>query len=547
VKKIGKLVEMRTMNVWLGGLLGGISALVIVSLNYLFNQLFGLPRFAYYIFDWMARILPGGLITFTIDSIVKVIRAFNLGPTSVISKIAEQGIAILIFLLMGVVFGGILAWQGSKNKKRFLSVGLAGGGLIFLWVLVTFFTLISPPAGLILSILWSLIILPGWGYLLGLLMKKIKTPVKDGLPDPERRRFLRLVGIGSFTVIVTALGYDILRRKDTSPVTPTQPNDGIDQLGANITSGPGKSPPMDVLDARFELPAGVRSELTANENFYRIDINTIPPQINAQSWQLEITGLVDKPMTLNLDEIRSRESRSQAITLECISNPLGGDLISTSIWTGVPLKLLLDETGLKAGAQEITIESEDGFYESVPLPEALDERTLLVYEMNGEPLPQKHGYPLRIYIPNHFGMKQPKWIKKMEVIDHKGKGYWVDRGWSETAIPKTTSVIDVIAQDHPDSTDGKIPIAGIAYAGARGINKVEIRVDEGDWQAAELRTPPLSPLTWVQWRYLWTPITGTHIFDVRAYDGNGDLQETEMNQPHPDGATGIDSLSADIV
>ncbi len=538
---------MKKINIWLGGLIGGYSALVIVALNYLVNQLFGLPRFAYFIFDWMARILPGGLITFTIDSIVKVIQVLNLGPTSEIGKIAEQSIAIFMFLLMGVVFGGILAWQGSKNINRFRTYGLAGGVLIFLWILVTLLTLNSPPAGLFLSILWALMILPGWGYLLGQSMIKATDSEIEDQPDPERRKFLRLVGIGSFTVIVSAIGYEIVKRGNLSSESTSQADIVTDQLGANMTSGPAKSPPIDVLDARFELPKGARPELTSNENFYRIDINTIPPKIDGQTWQLEITGLVDNPMTLNLDDIRSRESRSQAITLECISNPLGGDLISTSVWTGVPFKLILDELGIQSGAQEIAIESVDGFYESVSLVEAMDERTLLVYEMNGEPLPQKHGYPLRIYIPNHYGMKQPKWIKKMEVIDHKGNGYWVDRGWSDTAIPKTTSVIDVIAKDQPDSTDGKIPVAGIAYSGARGISKVEIRVDEGEWQTAELRTPPLSPLTWVQWRYLWTPINGSHIFGVRAYDGNGDLQETEMSQSHPDGATGIDSLSVNIL
>jgi DMSO/TMAO reductase YedYZ molybdopterin-dependent catalytic subunit len=282
--------------------------------------------------------------------------------------------------------------------------------------------------------------------------------------------------------------------------------------------------------------------LTANKNFYRIDINTLPPRVDGENWRLEVTGLVSRPLSLSLAELRSRPAVSQAITLECISNLLGGDLISTSLWTGVRLKDILEEAGLQDGARAVYIESVDGFYESVPMTEAMDDRTLLVYAMNGEPLPVEHGFPLRIYIPNHFGMKQPKWITRMEIIDNERPGYWVDRGWSESAIPPTTSVIDAVAVDDYDASTGVLPIGGIAYAGARGISKVEVQVDDGSWQEAELRSPPLSPLTWVQWRFNWKSVLGRHTFRVRAYDGTGALQETEPSPPHPDGATGIHSV-----
>ena len=176
----------------------------------------------------------------------------------------------------------------------------------------------------------------------------------------------------------------------------------------------------------------------------------------------------------------------------------------------------------------------------------MDDRTLLVYEMNGEPLPVEHGFPLRIYIPDHYGMKQPKWIIRMEAIDHKGKGYWVDRGWNERAIVKTTSVVDSIAAGDVVPQSRIVPVGGIAYAGARGISKVEVQVDNGLWEAAELRNPALSPLTWVQWRFQWQAEEGRHTFRVRAYDGTGTLQEIGPNSPHPDGATGIHSKSVRI-
>ncbi|MGE5124395.1 MAG: molybdopterin-dependent oxidoreductase, partial [Acidobacteriaceae bacterium] len=252
------------------------------------------------------------------------------------------------------------------------------------------------------------------------------------------------------------------------------------------------------------------------------------------------------PLSLSIEEIRSRQTVSQVITQSCISNEIGGDLISTALFTGVRLKDLLAEAGLQRGAQEISIEAVDGYYESVPMEEAMDERTLLVYAMNGVPLPVEHGFPLRIYIPNHYGMKQPKWITRLEVIDHKGKGYWVDRGWNERAFVKTTSVVDSVSSDGIDLQKDPVPVGGIAFAGERGISKVEVQVDGGPWEEAELRVPALSPLTWVLWRYDWRAEVGQHTFRVRAYDGSGALQEIEPHAPHPDGATGIHSKSVRI-
>ncbi|RPJ51227.1 MAG: hypothetical protein EHM21_03220, partial [Chloroflexi bacterium] len=385
------------------------------------------------------------------------------------------------------------------------------------------------------------------------LAKLIQFLVLQKAPAPvsrERRQFLTLVGLGSATILVTATGISLMDEDESVPVTGDGVN-GLPDVNASTTSGPAQSPPAGELNNRIEPAPGTRPELTANENFYRIDINTIPPSVNGETWRLAVGGLVDNPLELTLEEIRSRPAHSQAITLECISNRLAGDLISTSMWTGVRLKDILEEAGLRQGAQEVYIESADGFYESVPMSDAMDESTLLVYEMNGEALPEPHGFPLRIYIPNRFGMKQPKWITRMEVIDHEGAGYWVERGWSDTAIPPTTSVIDTVAADSAESgsngANGRVlPVGGIAYAGARGISKVEVQVDDGPWEAAELRDPPLSPLTWVQWRYEWAAQPGQHTFRVRAYDGNGDPQPTEGSEPHPAGATGIHSVSERI-
>lgn len=523
------------------GLLGGLTALVVVALNFLASRFAGLPRISFIIFDWLARVLPGELLTFVIDTLVLVIDRLNLGPTSTVAKLVEQGAAILLFALLGVIFGVILAGLARYNPARLVDYGMMGGLVIALLVVWILFSLPSPPVGPVISSVWVVLLFVLWGAVLGRLVRVAAAPHFEQPGALSRRQFLYLVGIGSFTIVASALGVSLFAEEDEVSET----GEGLEtteMVNAATTSGPAQSPPEQALEARIPPVAGTRPELTSNRNFYRIDINTIPPRVDGETWRLEVGGLVNNPLQLSLDEVRARPSVNQAITLECISNRLGGDLIGTSLWTGVRLKDILAEAGLQESAQEVFIESTDGFYESVPMTDAMDERTLLVYAMNGEPLPVEHGYPLRIYIPNRFGMKQPKWITRIEVIDHAGLGYWVERGWSEEAIPPTTAVIDSVANEEYDDQTGIVPVGGIAYAGARGISKVEVQVDGDPWEEAELRTPALSPLTWVQWRYAWTAQLGQHTFRVRAYDGTGALQETETAPPHPDGATGIHSM-----
>ncbi len=248
-------------------------------------------------------------------------------------------------------------------------------------------------------------------------------------------------------------------------------------------------------------------------------------------------------MSLTLDELRSRPAVSQFVTMQCISNPVGGDLTGTSRWTGVPFKDLLAEAGLQAAAVGIAVQSADGYYETVSRADALDDRTLLVYEMNGDPLAADHGFPLRIYIPDRYGMKQPKWITHMEAVAQPQTGYWVERGWSQEARPQTVSVIDTVALEAQSGSSATVPVGGIAWAGARGISKVEVQVDDGAWTEVVLRVPPLSPLTWVQWRYDWPYQAGRHTFRVRAYDAKGAPQTAEVNDTFPNGATGYHAVT----
>jgi DMSO/TMAO reductase YedYZ molybdopterin-dependent catalytic subunit len=298
------------------------------------------------------------------------------------------------------------------------------------------------------------------------------------------------------------------------------------------------------LAARLAPAPGTRPEITPTERFYRIDIDTRAPTIDGAEWSLQVAGLFSHPRPLALTDIRAYPAVLQPITISCISNPIGGDLIGTSTWVGARLRDVLADLGLQPAAQQLAIMAADGFYESVTMADMRDPRTLLVYGMDGATLPIEHGFPLRIYIPNHYGMKQPKWITQIEAIDHAGPGYWVERGWNMEARPQIISIIDTVMRAAGEA--GPVTVGGIAWAGDRGIQQVEIQVDDGAWSAAKLRLPALSPLTWVQWRADLPVPAGRHTFRVRATDGTGTVQIGAAADPAPSGATGYHARTATV-
>jgi DMSO/TMAO reductase YedYZ molybdopterin-dependent catalytic subunit len=524
-----------------GAWLGALTSLPVMALNWLAAQAADLPFAPFHLFDWLARVLPGDVLTFGIDLLVGLIRGLNLGPTSATAKAMEQALALAQFALIGLAFGLILAGQTRARPGRLVYSGLGGGALLAGGFLLVEILLGLPAAALPLSAVWLLLLFLAWGAALGRLLQVGLTTAPAPESPLSRRGFVTAVGGGAIGLSLGAWGLASLLEAETpaagGPAALPLPE---------IKLPPADSPSAEALAARLQPAPGTRDELTSNQDFYRIDINTRPPEVDGASWRLEVGGLVDNPLSLSLADLMAMPTVTQTITLSCISNPVGGDLISTSHWTGVPLQHVLERAGLRPEAQEIYIEAADGFYESVGARDLQDPRTLLVFAMNGEPLPVEHGFPLRIYIPNRYGMKQPKWIVRMQAIDREGAGYWVDRGWSETAYVNATSVIDTVGVEAADPSSGTIPVGGIAWSGDRGISRVEVQVDEGPWMEAQLRTPPLSPLSWVQWRLDWPPQSGRHTFRVRAYDGSGGLQVLSPRGVRPDGATGVHHLSVTV-
>jgi DMSO/TMAO reductase YedYZ molybdopterin-dependent catalytic subunit len=296
------------------------------------------------------------------------------------------------------------------------------------------------------------------------------------------------------------------------------------------------------------VPApGTRLEYTPVKDHYKVFIRTEPSVIDIATWALPIVGLVDNPLTLTLEDLQNNyEPREQFVTLSCISGRIATSLISTTQWTGASLQEILADAQLQTDARYLVITSADGFYETVDLDLiASDERIMLAYAWDGQPIPVDHGFPLRIWIPDRYGMKQPKWITGIEVTSDYREGYWVERGWDEVAQMKATSVIDTVAVDNiiENGDQRLVPVGGIAFAGARGISRVQLRDNGGPWQDAQLRAP-LSETTWVIWRFDWPFQPGNHNFEVRCVDGDGNPQIEEESDSHPSGATGIHNKKA---
>ena len=292
---------------------------------------------------------------------------------------------------------------------------------------------------------------------------------------------------------------------------------------------------------------GLSPLVTPNPDFYRIDTALTVPRVDLTSWRLGFTGMVNRPFEIDFSELIEMPMVERHITIACVSNEVGGNLIGTAKWLGVPLPVLLERAELQPGATQIVGRSADGFTVGFPTEAALDGRDALVaVGMNDEPLPFEHGFPARLIVAGLYGyVSATKWLTEVELTSWDAfDAYWVPRGWSKEAPIKTQSRIDVPV-DGATIRPGQRAIAGVAWAPTRGISGVEVRVDGGQWQPAELAAE-LVDTTWRQWRMPWEATSGAHSIMVRATDGNGDTQIDEVAPPAPDGATGYHSVVVNV-
>jgi DMSO/TMAO reductase YedYZ molybdopterin-dependent catalytic subunit len=278
-------------------------------------------------------------------------------------------------------------------------------------------------------------------------------------------------------------------------------------------------------------------EITPTEAFYHVSKNFVDPKVEEAGWSLQIGGMVERPYKLTLTEIKAMPAVTDYRTLACISNEVGGDLISNAGWKGVRLKDLLEKAGVKPGAVDVSLSARDGYTESFPIEKALDPDVIAVYEMNSAPLGDDHGFPIRLLVPNIYGMKNVKWLTRVDVVNYNFQGFWQEQGWSDVATVQTMSRID-FPRSRQLLPTGTNRVGGVAFAGARGVKKVEVTNDNGKtWSEARLRRP-LGPYTWVLWTIDFVLPEGEHTIAVRATDGTGETQTNKMTSTLPDGATG---------
>jgi DMSO/TMAO reductase YedYZ molybdopterin-dependent catalytic subunit len=527
-----------------GALVGLCATAALAALSYFAWRATGLPFLPYDVFDWTSRRLPGLVLTIGIDTMVSAIRLLGLDDTSGAAKVAEQGMAIAMFLLLGALTAGLL-FTGLRRTETIAPrwIGFAFGTLVAILLALVHVSVAAPGAAApALALLWIFVALPLWGLTIGWSFERLVDHARavaagaTSIEPVDRRRFL--VRLGGATALITVagalVGRVLPRREDAAA------SDGSPWSAGNA---------LPNADAAAAPVRGTRAELTPVDEHYRIDIATRPPVVDGDAWRLEVTGLVDAPRSFTLAALRRMQPTHAFITLECISNRVAGDLIGTQRWTGVSLQRLLPELELRPDATHLLIRSADDFFEVIDLALVRnDARIMLCYAWDGLPLPADHGFPLRIYIPDRYGMKQPKWIRSIEALNGWQAGYWVARGWDREARVKATTVIDTVATDMmmPARASGTtIPVGGIAFAGARGVSRVQVRVDDGPWQDVELRTP-LSDLTWVLWRYDWPFQSGEHTFTVRCFDGSGAVQIDEPAPPHPSGASGLHQVRVTV-
>jgi DMSO/TMAO reductase YedYZ molybdopterin-dependent catalytic subunit len=351
--------------------------------------------------------------------------------------------------------------------------------------------------------------------------------------DPGRRRALR-AGAGAVLGLAFgagALGW-LLRRL-------AGPNRDVELVAPRVPAAVPKR------SSWIRIP-GLSPEITSAEDHYQVDINLVPPSVEAAGWTLSVGGLVERQTELTFEELQRRfDVVEEYSTLTCVSNEVGGELVGHSAWGGVRLMDLLDAVVPQRGAVDVVFRAADGYSDSIPIELARDPQVILAVSQNGAPLTREHGFPCRVRVPPIYGMKNVKWLQAVEVVDSDYQGYWQTRGWSDDATVKTSSRIDVAARG---ARAGESTwIAGVAWAGDRGVSRVEVSVDGGrTWSRARLKDP-IAESSWRQWALRWTPErSGRTVVSCRAVDGDGIMQIARLADPHPDGASGYHEVEVEV-
>ncbi|SMY00033.1 molybdopterin-dependent oxidoreductase [Brevibacterium antiquum] len=447
---------------------------------------------------------------------------------------------IITLVIVGAVVGGVIGRIGLR--RRTLSFVL----LIGLGILPVFL-LLSTGGALLDSIPALGGVALGCGAYMGLIRlgdgRELRSEDSastdrsadiDGRPGTDRRAFFGLAaGLSAVGIAAIAAGQSasILARNAAGAVTKL------------VLPRPATSAPEIPAGADLDI-GGLAPIMTPNDDFYRIDTALIPPSVDASSWSLHIHGMVEDEVTITMAELLDLPLEEHRVSLTCVSNQVGGDLVGNATWLGYPVRDLLKRAKPSADADMVLSTSDDGFTASTPLEVLTDDRaSLLAVGMNGEPLPRDHGFPARLVVPGLYGfVSATKWVTELEVTRFTDKeAYWTKRGWATHGPVLVASRVDVPrAGDHASpNKDGQIITAGMAWAQHVGIAEVQVRIDNGDWHTAEL-SKELTTDTWRQWRCPFNNLEpGTHTVTVRAVDADGNVQISERRPAIPGSATGL--------
>ena len=498
---------MRRPEIRRGLAAGATAGSVLVALMYLLGPLAALRPLPQLLQQPLLDAMPGALFGFLIDTLQHA------------GKVVEEASLILGMVAALAVLGALFGLVRERSNRPHL--GLAAGGVG--WLVVTLVLLplsgeglLGLQEGLATPLLWALLFLV-YGSLLEAAYDR--WLVAEPTPaDPGRRRVLRSVPLAIAGASLAVLAVELVPGWYRAVFAP--PEIGL---------------------------TGLSPELTPIENFYVVSKNFADPVVDAGGWSLNLHGLVDHPQRLKIDALRALPAETEYVTLECISNNVGGYQISTGKFSGPSLKSVLELAGVQRSATLLAFTSRDGYTESLPLDLVLQSPEILVaHSLDGAPLPDRHGFPARILVPGHYGMKGPKWIEEIELTTGSRNGYWENQGWNPDAAIKTMARFD-LPHDGALVSTGPVPVAGIAFAGKRGISAVELSTDGGrNWAPATVRQP-LSNLTWVTWTATWSATSaGAYILQVRARDGGGALQPATHAPSYPSGSGGYHTLSVSV-
>ena len=529
---------------WMGALAGGAAAAVALGFGQFIEGATNIPGLVLGVGELVIDYTPGRVAEESIENLG------SSGKSNLLPGITLVSVAIAAWL------GDIAMRRGNRIAMYgFLGFGLLGG----------FATARNPQSPAAASWFWSLvacglgiatlIFLLNWARRVNADPHEAANDMPSPLDPPHSRRSFLGWSAGAGAVALTGVGAG---RAVRGPSSAQVARDAITLPAPSTTTTTTAAPtpteaPLtatgEVSTTPFDAIEGISSWVTpsTNDQFYRIDTALSVPQVDPADWSLKFTGLIDNPFEISYDELLKMDLVEHTITLSCVSNEVGGMLVGNAVWTGIPVIELLDRAGVQPEATQLVGRSVDDFTAGFPSSLLYDGRNaLLAVGMNGEPLPIRHGFPARLVIPGLYGyVSATKWIEEIQLTRLEDfNGYWINLGWAKDGPMKTTSRIDV-PRHRSRIPLGPTPIAGVAWAPVRGIQAVEIRIDEGDWQVCDLAIPGTDE-TWVQWKTTWDAPAGVHSIQVRATDGNGKLQPVGPKAVAPDGAEGWHRLQVQV-